>query len=80
MEKVEILLDGPTLERTRRLAQTRGYTVEALLKQIIEQWAADTTAIDPVLGIFADDPMLIDQVTEDAMLAREAQVLRHAGE
>ena len=80
MEKVEIILDAPILERTRRLAQVRGSTVEELLKQINEQLAAGEATPDPVLGSLADDPALIDRATDDAMLAREAYVLRETGE
>jgi hypothetical protein len=32
--------------------------------------------IDPLLGLFADDSQLIDQIEADAMLARERAVLR----
>jgi hypothetical protein len=32
--------------------------------------------IDPLLGLFADDSQLIDQIEADAMLAREKAVLR----
>ena len=80
MEKVEIFLDTPTRERAQRLARARGYTLEELLKQIIEQLDTGAATPDPVLGVFADDPALIDRVTDDAMCSREAHVLRHAGE
>ena len=80
MEKVELLLDAPMLERTRRVAQARGYTVEELLEQLVQQLDSNGTTDDPVLGSFADEPGLIDQVTDDAMLAREAQVLERPDE
>ena len=55
MVKVELYLDAPTLERTRRLAHDRGATIEQLLTQLIEQLdAADRS--DAVLGSFSDEP------------------------
>jgi hypothetical protein len=79
MEKIELYLDAPTLERTRRLAHDRGATIEQLLIQLIEQLdAADRS--DAVLGSFSDEPDVLDHVIEDAMRARETQVLRHNGE
>jgi hypothetical protein len=79
MEKVELYLDAPTLERTRRLAHDRGATIEQFLTQLIEQLdAADRS--DTVLGSFSDEPDVLDQVIEDAMRARETQVLKYTGD
>ncbi len=78
--KFEIDLDTPILTRTQRLAEARGFMVEELLKQFIEQIDDAATAPDLVLGVFADEPALLDHVTNDAMRSREGQVLRQAGE
>jgi antitoxin component of RelBE/YafQ-DinJ toxin-antitoxin module len=80
MNTVEILLDTPTVERARRVAQSQGLTVEELLTQLIEQLVRGDAMPDPVIGSFADDTELIDLVVTDAMRTREAQALRQAGE
>lgn len=79
MEKVELYLDAPTLERTRRLAHDRGSTIEQLLTKLLEDLDAAERS-NSVLGSFSDEPEVLDYVIEDAMCARETQVLRHNGE
>jgi len=34
------------------------------------------TAVDPLLGLMADEPELVDEVVEDAMVARESHPFR----
>lgn len=76
MEKLELQLDEQTLARALQLAASRHCTLKDLIKQIIEQLGADEAANDPILGMFADEPELMDQVMESAMTARELHPLR----
>ncbi len=76
MDTVIIELDPQTGERIRRLAQARGTTIAALVKSLIAQLDSETAAPDSLLGLFADEPTLLDQVVDQAMQARELQPLR----
>lgn len=80
METIQLQLDDKTLERARRLAQLRRRSLEELLKETLEQMMVAEPTDDQVLGMFADDPELVDQVIESAMVAREKHALRQAGE
>ena len=73
MQTIEIKLDERTLERAQRLAQARQCSVQDLVKDLLAR------ASDPLVGMFADEPELIDEVVESAMRARENQPLRRAG-
>jgi hypothetical protein len=76
MTVIELQLDQETLERAQRVATRRQSTLEALLKEIIEFLAGPEPEQDPILGMFAHEPELIDEVVENAMAAREEHPLR----
>ncbi len=78
MEKIELQLDEEVLARALKLAAVRQCSLEDLIKEIIEQMEIFETTDDPFLGMFADDPELIDQVMEFTMMAREAHPLRQS--
>jgi hypothetical protein len=79
MERIELELDEQTMQRARRLAETRRCTLEQLLTEIIERLGPGTTTDDVFQGMFAQEPELIDDVVESAMHARETDPLRHNG-
>jgi hypothetical protein len=61
------------LQRTaRQLHKSEADLVSAALESYLVKPAAD----DPLLGLFADDPGLIDQVAQQAMQDRERIPLR----
>ncbi len=76
MVAVELHLDEQTFEHIERMAARRRSTVEALLKDVIELLATAEAADDPLLGMFAREPELMDEITASAMLARENDPLR----
>jgi hypothetical protein len=76
MERIEIELDEETLTRARKLAETRRCSLDELLKAFIQQETTPTNSIDTMLGMFADEPELLDEVVESAMQARERDPLR----
>jgi hypothetical protein len=78
MKTIEIQLDEQTFERAQRLAEIRRHTLESLIAEIVQHLAAIGTKIDPLLDMFADEPEMIDQIIESAMVAREAHPLRLA--
>jgi hypothetical protein len=71
METIEIQLDEQTLNRARTLAQAQSRTLEELIKEFIEQLGTVKRKNDMVLGMFADEPELIDEALESAMRGRE---------
>lgn len=79
MKTIELQLDDHTLERVRRLAVSRGCSLEELLAAIIEQVAEAEGAQDSFLGMFADEPELMDQVVRSGMQSRESHPLRLEG-
>ena len=76
METIELQLDEQTLERARHLAESLHCTLEELIKKIIEQQGVIVAGKDPFLGMFSNEPELVDQVIESAMKAREEHPLR----
>ncbi len=75
MKTIEVQLDEQTFERARRLAETRRYTLESLIVEIVQHLATIEMKGDPLPGMFADEPETIDQAIESAMTAREAHPL-----
>jgi hypothetical protein len=78
MDTIVVELDPQTGERARRLAQARGTTINALVQSLITQLDRGEIAPDSLLGLFADEPALLDQVVDQAMQTRETQPLRLA--
>jgi hypothetical protein len=76
METVQLQLDEETLARARRLAAARHVTVEELLKEALAQLETSASTDDPILGMFAHVPELMDEIVEEAMQARERHPLR----
>ena len=73
MDTVVVELDPQTSERARRLAQARGTTVTALVQRVITQLDRGEIMQDTLLGLFADEPALLDQV-EVRSLARSHSI------
>jgi hypothetical protein len=80
METIQLQLDEPTLERAKRASALRRCTIDELLKEMIGQIQVAEPTSNHLLGMFADDPELTDQVMESAMNAREQHPLRCTGE
>jgi len=76
MTTIELQLDKQTLERAQRVATLRRSTLEALIKEIIDLLAGAEGTGDPIVGMFAQEPELMDQVLDSAMRARETDPLR----
>ena len=76
MKTIEIQLDNQTIEHALQIAKNRNSSLEDLIKEIVEQIGNFEYKKDAFLGMFADEPELMDQVMESIMTARESQVLR----
>jgi len=79
MEHVELHLDEETLQRAKRLAELRRCTLEQLIADLLKQVEFSEPTRDLYLGMFADEPELMDHVVESAMQSREEHPLRTAG-
>ena len=69
------------LEAIRSLSsEERDRLAERLRRELDEEARSAKGRLDPkaIIGLFADDPDLIDQVCESAMQSRERDPLRHA--
>ena len=80
METIQLKLDKPTFERAKRLSALRQCSLDELIKQMIEQTRMTELIQNNLLGMFADEPELMDQAMESVMSAREQHPLRYAGE
>jgi hypothetical protein len=76
MSIIELQLDEQTLERARSVAKRRHATVETLIAEIIGLLAGAEGSEDPLLGMFSQQPDLVDEVVQAAMSARETDPLR----
>lgn len=76
METIELQLDEQTLEQARKLAAARHVSVEELLKEALGRLDVAPAADDPITGMFADEPELLDQIVEEAMQVRERDPFR----
>ena len=71
MAEFTLELDEQTIEHVRRIAQARNSSVETLIRQVIDLLILAEKEGDPIAGMFAHEPDLIDQVVASAMRARE---------
>lgn len=80
MMTIELQLDERTLELARRAAEFRHLTLEMLIQEIVRLLAASEVTDDPVVGMFSQEPELLDDVIASAMTARERDPLRLSGD
>ena len=76
MTTIELHLDEQTFERVKHIAAGRRASVEALIQDLVQRLVAIETTDDPILGMFSQEPDLMDAVTAAAMTARETDPLR----
>jgi hypothetical protein len=76
MTIVELYLDDQTFERIKHIAAHRHGTVETLIQDLVQRLVAIETTADPLLGMFAQEPDLMDAVIAAALDARETDPLR----
>lgn len=75
MTTIKLQLDDDTFARAQALAKQRGCTLSQLIAQLVTD--GDNGDREPhddapsVVGLFADEPELLDAVVADAMRARE---------
>ncbi len=73
---IELELPSATYAALQQAAQRTRKTETEIALAAIEAYLKQLAAIDPLLGLFADEPELIEAATEDAMQSRESTPLR----
>ena len=76
METIEVKLNERTLARLRKMAAAQRLTIDAMLQDIIEHLSEVEASRSSVLGMFSQEPELLDSVIDDVMAARELTSLR----
>jgi hypothetical protein len=75
MEKIELQLDEKILDKARWLAKSRHCDLSELIAYAIEKLAVLEPPEDRLLGLYADEPELIDEILEEIMRDRAAHPL-----
>lgn len=70
---VKLELSESTMERALRLAAARNETLEQLITDLVEEKPLPQASSDRVIGMFAEDADLLDEIVEEAMRDREAR-------
>ena len=73
---IQLTLPETTYLSLTRAAEQENKTAVELAVEVIETYFNRLKDIDPLLGLFADEPELIDQMVEDVMLTRSSTPLR----
>ena len=73
---IELALPNSTYLKLKQAAQQKHKTEAELALEAVRAYLAQWTKIDPLLGLYADEPELVDSVTQDAMQSRENTPLR----
>ena len=70
MEKIEIELDKQTLEDAKLLAEVRQCSLPELMAEVIKRLGSAKVTKDPWMGLFADEPELVDEIIEESIINR----------
>ena len=70
MEKIELELDRLTFEQAKTLAIVNQSTLTELITHVIERLAEIQEKKDPLMGLYADVPEILDEIVAEAMEKR----------
>ncbi|MBD2411039.1 hypothetical protein FACHB389_13515 [Nostoc calcicola FACHB-389] len=70
MQKIEFELDRLTFERAKTLAIVNQSTLSELISHVIERLAEIQEKKDPLMGLYADIPEVVDEIVAEAMEKR----------
>ncbi len=78
MNNMTLQLQVPdlTYRTLRRVAVRSRRTEDEVVLDVLQEYFAKTAVSDSLLGLFADDPALMDTITHAAMVDREEAQLR----
>lgn len=72
METIEIHIDTKTLDKARQLAEAHQWQLDELVSQAIQRFAEAEAQQYPLLGLFADEPTVVDEMMVSVMSDRFA--------
>ena len=75
---LELVLPASTYLALKQAAEQKKKTEVELILEAIQKYLVQLAQIDPILGLFADEPELMDEVAADVMRGREGTPLRLA--
>ena len=75
---LELVLPSSVFSSLKQAAEQRKRTEAELALEAIQSYLGQPTGAPALLGLFADEPELIDNITQDAMQSREKNPLRLA--
>jgi hypothetical protein len=64
-------IDPELLERVRRLAEKSHRSVDDILQEALDRLEHPTEPPPSLVGLFADEPELVDQILDDVYRTRE---------
>ncbi|WP_414526964.1 hypothetical protein [Nodularia chucula] len=70
MEKIEVQVDRLTFERAKTLAIVNQSSLSELITHVIERLAEIQEQKDPLMGLYADVPEIVDEIVAEAMEKR----------
>ncbi|MGM3305589.1 hypothetical protein ACSQ6I_06275 [Anabaena sp. WFMT] len=70
MEQINLELDRLTLERAKTLAIVNQSTLSELITTVIARLAEIQEQKDPLMGLYADIPEVVDEIVAEAMEKR----------
>lgn len=76
MSTEPIQIDERLLARARKLADERHCSVDEILREALDQMESPKRVAKSLIGLFADEPEILDQVIEDVYRTREHVGLR----
>ncbi|MBK8985523.1 MAG: hypothetical protein IPM39_05490 [Chloroflexi bacterium] len=76
MSPCNLQLTDRTYRALRQAAARSQKTEDQVLLDALQDYLAKTAVANPLLGLFADDPALLDAVTEATLLDREQSQFR----
>ena len=79
MKTIKLTLDNDILDRARDLAEARKVSLDELVTEALRRLAYERDAENGLIGLFAEEPELLDDVINSAMDARERDPLRSDG-
>ena len=77
-QAIELVLPHRTYLALKQAAEQEKKSETELAVEAIQAYLDRLARIDPLLGLFADDPALIDSIAADALRDRESTPLRRA--
>lgn len=76
---LQIELSDDLYQALRHAATIRDKSEAEVAQEAIETYLLGLLTTDPLIGLFTDEPDIIDAVTADAMLSREQSLWRIVG-